>query len=177
MYSRVPMERVGVLIGNEGETRRRLEEATGARLEINSETGDVTIHEGSEDPSLALKLRDAVSAIGRGFSEERALRLLEPEVYLRVMDIKDYTRSRNRVVELKGRVIGTKGKTRALIEELTGADISVYGHTVGLLGDTLEVDIAARAIEMLLQGSEHAAVYRYLEKMRPELRMAGMGFD
>jgi ribosomal RNA assembly protein len=69
------MEWVGVLIGNEGETRRRLEEATGAHLEINSQTGDVTIHEGSQDPSLALKLRDAVAAIGRGFSEERALRL------------------------------------------------------------------------------------------------------
>lgn len=81
------------------------------------------------------------------------------------------------MVELKGRVIGTKGKTRGLIEELTGADISVYGHTVGLLGDVLQLDIAARAIEMLLQGSEHAAVYRYLEKMRPGLRIAGMGFD
>lgn len=177
LYSRVPMERVGVLIGNEGETRRRLEKATGARLEVNSETGDVTIYEGAEDPSLALKLRDIVSAIGRGFSEEKALRLLESEVYFRILDIKDYARSRNRVVELKGRVIGTKGKTRSLIEELTGTHISVYGHTVGLLGDMLQLDIASRAVEMILQGSEHAAVYRYLEKMRPDLRMAAMGFD
>lgn len=176
LYARVPMERVGVLIGNEGATKRRLEEASQSRIEINSETGDVTIYEGSEDPSLALKVRDVVTAIGRGFSEERAQRLFDVDVYLRILDIKDYARSRNRVVELKGRVIGTRGKTRQLIEEMTGAELSVFGHTVAIIGDPLLLDIAVRAVEMILQGSEHAAVYRYLEKMRDQVRIAEMGF-
>ncbi len=177
LYSRVPTDRIGVLIGPEGQTKRRLQEATGTSMEIDSQTGDVTIDEGrAPDPSLALKLRDVVTAIGRGFSEERAVRLLEPEVYLRIMDIKDFTRSRGRVQELKGRLIGTKGKTRGIIEDLTGAYISVHGHTVVIIGDILQLEVAYRAAEMLLQGSEHAAVYRYLEKMRPELRVTGMGF-
>lgn len=171
------MERVGVLIGPEGQTKWRLEEATGATIEINSQTGDVTIHESEGgDPTLALKLRDIVTAVGRGFSEERAMKLLEPEAFLRVVDIKDYSRSRDRIAELKGRIIGSKGKTRGLIEELTGASVSVHGHTVAIIGDVLQMDVAGRAIEMLLQGSEHATVYRYLERMRAGIRVAEMGF-
>ncbi len=177
LYTRVPMDRLGVLIGPEGRTKHRLEEVTGTRLEVNSKTGDVTIDETrTKDPALALKLRDVVIAVGRGFSEERAIRLLEPEVYLKIVDIKDFARGRGRILELKGRLIGTKGKTRGLIEDLTGAEMSVQGHTVAIIGDMLQLDIASRAVEMLLHGSEHSAVYRYLERMRPQLRISGMGF-
>ncbi|MFQ5838408.1 MAG: KH domain-containing protein [Thermoplasmata archaeon] len=177
LYARIPMERLGVLIGTEGQTKKRLEELAGVRISIDSATGDVTIDEaGCADPALGLKARDVVLAIARGFSEEKAMKLLEDDVFQRILDIKDFAHSRNRRVQLKGRVIGSGGKTRRLIEELTGANISVYGHTVAVIGSPLQLDIASRAVEMLLQGSEHASVYRYLEKMRPQLRMEEMGF-
>jgi ribosomal RNA assembly protein len=32
------------------------------------------------------------------------------------------------------------------------------------------------AVEMILRGSEHATVYRYLERSRSTLRIAEMGF-
>lgn len=177
LYTRIPVERVGVLVGPEGRTKKALEERTGARVLINSREGEVTIDETPcEDPSLGLKAQDVVRAIGRGFSEVRALALLEEDIYLRVYDIKDYARSRNRIVQLKGRLIGTRGKTRDLIEELTGASLSVYGHTVGLIGTLTQLDVAGRALEMLLQGSEHASVYRFLERSRADLRVEEMGF-
>lgn len=177
LYARVPMERVGVLIGTEGETKARVEEASGVPLEVDSKTGEVTIKEvEASDPSQALKVRDLVTAIGRGFSEEKALRLLEDDVYLRIFDIKEYASGPSRMAQLKGRVIGKKGKTRGLIEELTGAMVSVYGHTVALIGTALPLEVASRAVEMLLRGSQHAAVYRYLESQRPALRMDEMGF-
>ncbi len=91
-------------------------------------------------------------------------------------DIKEYAHSRGRVKELKGRVIGARGKTRQLLEELTGTTLSVHGHTVSLIGGTLPLEVACRGVEMLLQGSEHATVYRYLERMRPRLRVDEMGF-
>jgi ribosomal RNA assembly protein len=171
------MERLGVLIGTEGQTKKRLEKLTGVKVQVDSATGEVTLDEsGCQDPALGLKARDVVLAIGRGFSEDKAMKLLEDDVFLRIFDIKDFAHSRNRRVQLKGRVIGTGGKTRRLIEELTGASISVYGHTVAIIGSPLQLDIASRAVEMLLQGSEHASVYRYLEKMRPQIRMEEMGF-
>ncbi|HEY7588103.1 MAG TPA: KH domain-containing protein [Thermoplasmata archaeon] len=177
LYARIPQDRVGVLVGPEGGTKSRLQEATGVHLYVESTTGEVTIDErGAADPVLALKARDIVQAIGRGFSEDRAFRLLDDDVYLEVLDIKDFAKSKARIEQIRARLIGTRGKTRRLIEELTGVDVSVYGHTVALLGSTFEMAIAREAVVMLLRGSEHATVYRFLERKRADIKAWQMGF-
>lgn len=171
LYARIPADRIGVLIGPEGRTKVRLEEATGVHLVVDSETGEVTVDEAQAlDPVLALKAKDVVQAIGRGFSEERAFRLLDDDVYLEVLDIKDFARSKARVEQIRARVIGTRGKTRGLIEDLTSVDVSVAGHTVSLLGPTFEMAIAREAVLMLLRGSEHSTVYRFLERKRADIK-------
>ena len=176
-YARIPVERVGVLIGEQGQTKARLEELTGVKLIIDSKTGEVTIDEsGAKDPTSSLKTRDIVNAIGRGFSDQRAFRLLDDDIYLQVMDIKEFAGSgKDRVAEVKGRVIGAGGKTRRLIEELAGIDVSVYGHTVAMIGDAFHINIARQAVEMLLGGSEHKTVYRFLERKREEIKAYEMG--
>ncbi len=63
-----------------------------------------------------------------------------------------------------------------MIEELTGVNVSIYGNTIGVIGYSLEMGIAVRAIEMLLEGSEHAAVYSFLEKRRRDIELAHKGF-
>ena len=145
-------------------------------MTIESATGEVTIDEAhAADPVLALKAKDVVHAIGRGFSEDRAFRLLDDDVYLEVLDIKDFARSRSRVEQIRARVIGSRGKTRRLIEELTSVDVSVSGHTVSLLGPTYEMAVAREAVLMLLRGSEHATVYRFLERKRADIKAWQMG--
>ncbi len=177
LYTRIPAERIGVLIGPAGETKKRLEDGTGVKIIVDSTTGEVTVDESAaKDKFLAMKVRDLVVAIGRGFSEERAWRLLDDDSYFAVFDIKDYAHTPGRVAQVKARVIGTKGKTRRILEDLTGADVSVYGHTVALIADDVQLPIAQEAILMLLRGSEHATVYRFLERKRAQLRIAEMGF-
>lgn len=177
LYARIPQDRVGVLIGPDGGTKKRLEDRTGIRVEVDSGTGEVTIDEaGAQDPVLALKARDVVQAVGRGFSEARAFRLLEEDVYLEVLDIKDFARSKARLEQIRARIIGARGKTRRIIEELTGVDVSVLGHTVSLVGPTFEMAIAREAVIMLLRGSEHATVYRFLERKRADIKAWQMGF-
>lgn len=177
LYARISPERVGVLIGPEGATKQRLQEATGAEIMVDSATGEITIDERrAEDPVMALKARDVVLGIARGFSEERAFRLLGDDMYLEILDIKEFAHSKNRVSQIKARLIGSRGKTRRLIEELTGVDVSVWGHTVALIGDSFEMRIAREAVLMLLRGSEHATVYRFLERKRADLKAWRMGF-
>ena len=177
LYARIPQERIGVLIGPGGETKRRIEAETRVKVLVDSETGEVTIDESAaRDAFFAIKVRDLVLAIGRGFSEERAFRLLDENTYFAVLDVKDYARSPARVAQVKSRLIGTRGKTRRIVEDLTGADVSVYGHTVAIIADDLQLPIAQEAIEMLLRGSEHATVYRFLERKRADLKVAEMGF-
>jgi ribosomal RNA assembly protein len=177
-YFRLPRERVGVLIGKKGETKIEIEERTGVIIDVDSETGEVSIEtEKAKDPVLGLKVIDLVKAIGRGFSPERAFRLLDEDVYLRGFDIRDYTgKNPKHVRRMRARLIGTKGKTRSLIEELTNTEISIYGNTIYIIGSLEELGIAETAADMLLSGSEHAAVYRFLEGKRRELKISKLDY-
>jgi len=177
LYARIPAERLGVLIGPDGATKRRLQQSTGTQIAVDSATGDVTIDEtGAPDPVMALKARDVVHAVARGFSEDRAFRLLDEDAYLEILDIKDFAHSRNRIAQIRARLIGTRGKTRRIIEELTGVDVSVLGHTIAMIGGAFEMAIAREAVVMLLRGSEHKTVYRFLERKRADLKAYQMGF-
>jgi ribosomal RNA assembly protein len=75
---------------------------------------------------------------------------------------------------LKGRVIGKEGKTRRIIEELTEANVSVYGHTISIIGRRDQVYTAKEAVRMLIRGSLHRSVYRYLHRKRRELKKKKM---
>ena len=175
---KIPTERVGVLIGTKGTTKARIEKLAGVKLSIDSEEGDVQVDSThAEDPAMGLAVCNVITAIGRGFSPKKAIKLLEDEFYLEVLDIRDYVgKKQEHVVRMRSRLIGTRGKTRALIEELTGAYVSVYGNTVGIIGDTLQLDVARRALDMLLEGSEHKAVYHFLERSSAKLKLDRMGF-
>ena len=176
-YVRVPRDRVAVIIGKEGKTKDMIEKRTGVRIMIDSRDGGISIDESeAEDVLNGMKAVNITRAIGRGFSPEKAMRLMEDDVYLEIMDIRDFSgKKKNAIMRLRGRIIGTKGKTRRLIEEMSGADVSVYGNTIGIIGDFLEMDIAKNAVVMLLSGSEHSTVYRYLERRRLDIKVAEMG--
>ena len=129
----IPLERLGVLIGKEGSTKTRIEQAFNARLLIQSESGvvDIVPKENSVDPTTILRARDVVIAIARGFSTERALTLVDDDIVLDIIDLREtFGRNERDIARLKGRVIGREGKIRRLIEEMTSAKVSVYGHTI-----------------------------------------------
>jgi ribosomal RNA assembly protein len=173
---RIPKDRVGALIGTDGETKELIERRAGVRMRIDTE-GEVDIDDNPEDPLAALKVMDLVKAIGRGFSPHRAMRLLDDDEYLEVIELGDFIgKKSDQLSRVRARIIGTNGKTRRIIEDLTGAHMSIYGRTVSLIGNSIQLPIAKTAVEMLLRGSEHSTVYRYLERSRATLRIAEMGF-
>jgi ribosomal RNA assembly protein len=172
-FVRIPKERVGILIGPEGRVKQHIEEKLQVKLEVNSEGSvTITLSEKASDPSLLLKAKDVVTAIGRGFSPEVAFRLIRNED--EIFDMIDlrliFGRSESDIKRIKGRIIGADGKTRRLIEELTEADVVVYGHTVGLIGSFEQVDAAHNAAQMIIEGCQHHTVYNYLQKKRTELK-------
>jgi len=173
-FLRIPKERVGVLIGPEGKTKKGIEEKLSVELQIESETGGVTLMlaENTNDPSLLFKAKDVVTAIGRGFSPEHAFRLIHnEEAVLDVIDLRlIFGRSESDIRRIKGRIIGMNGKTRRIIEELTDTNVCVYGHTVSMIGNVEQVQAAREAIQMLINGSLHSTVYRFLHRKRRELK-------
>jgi len=61
------------------------------------------------------------------------------------------------------------GKTRSLIENITGTYISVYGKTISFIGELAEIEVAKEAIKMLLTGSAHSTVVSFLNRKKREL--------
>ena len=167
---KIPKERIAVLIGTDGETKKDLQEATGITIDVDSKEGEVTLF-GSD----AIKLyasREVVKAIARGFNPDIAKLLLRQDYVYEQLLIKDFAKNPNHLPRLKGRVIGTEGKSRKTIEELSETNVSVYGKTIGIIGLPENCDTARRAIESLLLGSPHSNVYKWLEKRRRELKRA-----
>ena len=177
---RIPADRVGTLIGKKGEIKKTLQDISGIKIDINTEEGEIVLHDDVEleDPLKALQLMDVVKAVGRGFNPDKAMRLFEDDEYLEGVDLKEFIGERSgQMHRVRGRLIGKDGKTRRIIEDLTGVDMVIYGNTVGLIGNSISLPVAKHAVELILQGSEHATVYHYLESQRPRLRIAEMGFD
>ncbi len=165
----IPQERVGVLIGENGEVRRRVEETFRVTLKIDSETGNVDVAQQSQvgDAFSLLKARDVVTAIGRGFSPQRAIALRDEDAILDVIDLREvFGRNDSDIARIKGRVIGRQGKTRNMLEELTKTYVSVYGHTISTIGDYESASTAREAIMMLIEGKQHSTIYKFLRQKR-----------
>jgi ribosomal RNA assembly protein len=175
-HVKIPQDRIGVLIGEGGETMREIERRAEVRLDIDSETGSVRI-EKVGDPIVGLKGPDIVKAIGRGFAPEDALTLLEDDLMMfDVIDIKAASRNKSDLRRNKGRLIGEDGRTRELMAELSGASVVVYGSTLSMIGQPEQVDTVREAAEMILDGAPHGSVYSFLERRHNEMKHKGMEY-
>ena len=174
-YVRIPKDRIGVLIGHKGETKRLIEDISKTKLDIDSEEGEIVINdEECKNPLTSLKTEEVIKAIGRGFSPDDAQKIFKENIEFFLFDIHDYVGKKGtHVRRLKSRIIGSQGKTKKTLEHLTGAEISVYGHTIGVISDFEYMDVTKRAIDMLLSGSKHSSVYRFIER---EMKKIKLGF-
>ena len=169
----IPKDRIGVLVGPKGTVKSRVEDSMGVDLTIDSETGlvDIRLRKDTQDPSNALRAKDIVVAIGRGFSPERALTLVNEDNTLDVLDLHDiFGKNEAEIRRVDGRIIGREGKTRKIIEEMTGTLVSVSGHTISIIGTYESVSTAKDAIEKLLKGRQHGTVYKFLRRKKSEAK-------
>ncbi len=169
----IPRERVGVLIGPKGSVKSTIEQKLFVDLEIDSDTGSVYIgvKPHSPDPSSALRAKDLVLAIGRGFSPSRAFSLFNDDYSFDIVDLHDYFgKNEAEIRRVDGRIIGREGKARRNLEELTGTLISVSGHTVSVIGTFESVSMAKDALEKLIEGRQHGTVYKFLRKKRGQVK-------
>lgn len=179
---RVPMDRIAVLIGAKGATAKSLRYAAGCKkLDIDSTTGDVEVEwgePGSYDPVKAMKFPDVIKAIGRGMAPKAAIRLLDDDHFFELVDIRSFVGKRsNQQRRIRGRIIGSEGKIRKLIEGLTDTQITIYNSTVVLVGEEEGLAAARQAVEMLAGGAEHGTVLNFLERDRRRSRMVNRSLD
>jgi ribosomal RNA assembly protein len=140
---------------------------------IDGSTGDIEIqfNPSNTDRLKIEKLRAMLNAIGVGFSPPKALRLSEDDMFLEIIDLQELVgKSPQELERIKGRIIGKGGRAWKNIEEMTGTLLSVHGRYVGIIGGLEGSEATKNAIMMLVEGKQHKSIYKYLEKMRRELK-------
>ncbi len=111
--------------------------------------------------------RNVITAFGRGFEMETAMKLLSEEIFFSITNLKDALGgSRDRVLRIKARIIGKDGRTKRYIEEVSGADVCIYGNTVSFIGTNAAIEIANAAVDVLVGGGTHKKAYRNMEATR-----------
>lgn len=162
---RIPEERVAVLIGENGETKEEIEDLTDCEITIE---GNLIKAEG--EPVEELEAQKVIRAIGRGFNPQKALKIVERDVTLHVIDIKRFDDNKSRQKQLKGRIIGRDGETRRHIEKEANINLSIYGTTVAIIGKAQNIEVAVEVINMLLNGSSHSTAYSYLDRNQAKIK-------
>jgi ribosomal RNA assembly protein len=177
LYIKIPVERIGIVIGKDGETLKKIMEATKTLITVNEIDGVIVIEPASPytKPIDLMKAQDIIKAIGYGFSPDKAFRLIDEDQILVVIDLKDYIKpSLNHLTRVKGRIIGEEGKVRKNIENMTDTYISIYDDYISIIGDYDGVNIAREAIMMLIEGRQHTTVYRYIDKAMRQVKRSRM---
>lgn len=166
-YIKIPEERLALIIADAGKVKKLIESSTGVTIEIDTDTCEVSVLEGKkmEDPLSVWRARDVVHAIGRGFDPELALELLNPAFELKIIDLTEYGGgSKNSLIRIRSRIIGSSGKSKQFIEDATDTHIVVYGKTVCIIGPAEKAHVAAVGIDALASGAMHGSVYKLVEK-------------
>jgi len=173
---RIPVDRVGALIGKSGKVKQLIEKSCSVKLNIDSESGEIEIMtQDNVEDMQPFKAMEVVSAIGRGFSPENAMKLLTGEYLLHVIDLRDFAgKSPQQIERIKGRIIGEGGRARTNMENLTNTNITVYGKTVSIIGEPHQIKMAIAAITSISNGSRHGVVYGKLEADRRRQKMDRM---
>jgi ribosomal RNA assembly protein len=165
---KIGKNRIAVLIGREGDTKKEIEKKLGVKINLDSKSGNCEILPQPENPNyMPLNIFTAqkvVNAINRGFNPVKAMKLLEENFDLEIFNLLSILgKSDKRIKRVKGRIIGRNGEMRKAIERYAESFLSVYGKTVSIIADYDNLQISRKAVSMLINGIPHHVVLRFLE--------------
>ncbi|MFW9949481.1 MAG: pre-rRNA-processing protein PNO1 [Candidatus Thorarchaeota archaeon] len=165
---KIGKNRIAVVIGRNGETKKEIEDSLGIEIVLDSKTGDFEIKSILNHPKynpLNIYIGEKIlNAINRGFNPTKALKLLDELFELEVFNLYNILgRSEKKVTRMKGRIIGRNGEIRKAIERYAESYVSVYGKTIAIIAEYENLQIARKAVNMLLNGMPHHSVLKYLE--------------
>ncbi|MCH7568342.1 MAG: hypothetical protein IIA87_02880 [Nanoarchaeota archaeon] len=112
-----------------------------------------------------------LDAINLGYSAKTAALLTEEDIILEKINIKDFTRRKNLEV-VRGRLIGTHGRTKRTIEQISGCEIAIKDNTVGIIGPAESIEYALTAITNLIRGTKQTNIYKYLERINAKRKIS-----
>ncbi len=165
---KIGKNRIAVLIGKNGETKRNIEKKLGVKINLDSKSGECEVLPRTNDPNYmplnTYTAQKIINAINRGFNPNKAMKLLEENYDLEVLNLLSILgKSDKRIKRTKGRIIGRNGEMRKAIERFAESFISVYGKTVSIIAEYENLQFARKSVRMLINGMPHHVVLKFLE--------------
>lgn len=139
--------------------KRRLEQKL--KIKITIENNSIIIN---GEPLQEYDAELVLEAINSGFSIETSLETLKENTAFERINIKDYT-SRKDISVIRGRIIGTNGRTKKTLEQLTGCKIKINDNVISIIGNAEEVKNIITAIIKIIKGSKQSKTYKFLERI------------
>jgi ribosomal RNA assembly protein len=134
---------------------------------IKNQGKNIFIEGPAENEYIALHI---IEALNLGFNIYESLLLKDENIILYILNIRNYTKRKD-LYEVKARIIGTYGKTKNNMENLTDCVISIHDNQVGIIGETDCIDEAIIGMKLIIQGSKQGNIYARLEKKKKERRL------
>jgi ribosomal RNA assembly protein len=151
-------------IGKIKKNKKELEKSLNVKLSIKGR--EVTIEAEKDGDGLHEFIAERViEALNIGFSVPCALQLRDEEYVFEKFNIKDIS-IKHSMKEVRARVIGTKGRTKRIMETLSDCNIVIHDNDVGIIGHAEDIDETRTALNSLVRGSKPSNVYSFLEKKR-----------
>jgi ribosomal RNA assembly protein len=136
------------------------------KIKISLNKNRITLRGDELNEFLAEKM---LTAVDFGFDPEDVLLLINPVYTLEFINIKEHTHRKN-LREVRGRVIGTEGRAKKTIEELSGSAIVIHENQIGVIVHAEHLNSVMQALVSLVQGGKHSNIFSYLEKQNATLR-------
>ncbi len=163
----IPEKRASILLKNRKKNVEKIENLLHAKIKA-TKTGEVEVS--CTDAIEELITCDIIKAIGRGFSVEDSLKLLEDNSGFQVISITDFVNTKAAEIRLKGRIIGREGKIKSFLEKELDINMCIYGKTVSVIGNYNNIEVAKQIIELLLKGGSYASMRKIIQKNSENIR-------
>ena len=142
--------------------KKQLEEKL--NLKITPKGRDIIIEGKPEDEYLG---EQVLEALDMGFPFSHAMQLTEEDFMFEVINIKEHTKKKD-LKSVRGRVIGTEGRTLKTLSELSECFLELKDNKVGIIGPAEKIKITQEAIISIIQGAKQSNAYAFLERNQPE---------
>jgi ribosomal RNA assembly protein len=132
---------------------------------------EISLRDGRElvitgEPFDEYNAKNVMQAFARGFDIDTAYKLLSDDYFFKSINLKEIFEKKERIQRIKARIIGREGRAKEYMQSISGADLSVYGNTVSVIGTPDELRIISAALDILIEGGTHKKAYVVMEKTK-----------
>jgi len=117
--------------------------------ELNLTEGSMTVFTSKKtwDPYIIIKARDMIKLLARSTPFDQAKRILEDGVDCDIIKLKGITKSKEKFIKRRQRLVGPNGMTLKALQLLTNCYILVQGTTVCAIGGFKDLAAVRRVVE------------------------------